>query len=71
MLTTTFTKSTHSSAMAACVEVRLVNGGVEVRNSKLGKNSPVLRYTREEWEAFIAGVKTGEFDFDSLDSELT
>ena len=28
----------------------------------LGQDGPVLRYTAAEWQAFIAGVKAGEFD---------
>ena len=27
-----------------------------------------LRFTRDEWEAFIAGVKAGEFDLTALDA---
>lgn len=25
---------------------------------------PALRFTREEWAAFVAGVKAGEFDLE-------
>jgi hypothetical protein len=46
-----------------CVEVAdLPDGGRLVRDTKLGDASPVLRYTAAEWQAFIAGVKAGEFD---------
>jgi hypothetical protein len=46
-----------------CVEVAdLADGGRLVRDTKLGEASPVLRYTAAEWQAFIAGVKLGEFD---------
>jgi hypothetical protein len=45
-----------------CVEVRDTPRGVELRDSKLGDDSPVLLYTHEEWEAFTAGVRAGEFD---------
>ena len=46
-----------------CVEVAdLPDGGRLVRDTKLGEASPVLRYTAAEWQAFIAGVKAGEFD---------
>lgn len=46
-----------------CVEVAdLPDGGRLVRDTKLGEGSPVLRYTSAEWQAFIAGVKAGEFD---------
>lgn len=33
----------------ACVEVRFVGGHVQVRDSKLGDESPVLEYTVEWW----------------------
>jgi hypothetical protein len=46
-----------------CVEVAdLPDGGRLVRDTKLGEASPVLQYTGAEWQAFIAGVKVGEFD---------
>jgi Domain of unknown function (DUF397) len=47
---------------AGCVEVGAIEGLVVVRDSKL-ESSPVLSYTPDEWQAFIAGVKAGEFDF--------
>jgi hypothetical protein len=36
-------------------------GIIAVRDSKV-KGGPTLVYTPKEWEAFIAGVKDGEFD---------
>jgi len=44
-----------------CVEVAKKNGFVGVRDSK-NPNGPVLAYTTQEWEVFVAGVKNGEFD---------
>ncbi|MFI0980976.1 DUF397 domain-containing protein [Streptomyces sp. NPDC021093] len=56
-------KSSRSNAVGNCVEVaRLADGsGVAVRNSRdpLG---PALVYTRDELDAFLAGVKDGDFD---------
>jgi hypothetical protein len=46
---------------AACVEVSFEGDEVLVRDSK-NPNGPVLRFTREEWAAFTAGVRDGEFD---------
>lgn len=37
--------------------------GVEVRDVS-DKDAAPLRFTREEWAAFVAGVKAGEFDLD-------
>lgn len=44
-----------------CVEVGALPGGVvAVRDTKdRGKE---LRFTTEEWSAFVSGVKAGEFD---------
>ena len=54
-------KPTRSGNNGQCVEARFVDGVVEVRNS----NSPgagSVRFTRAEWETFIAAVETdGEF----------
>lgn len=57
-----FKKSSYS-AVGNCVEVAitLIDRTVVVRDSK-DPNGPRLTYTAEEWEAFIAGVKNGEFD---------
>jgi Domain of unknown function (DUF397) len=40
----------------------LPDGGRAVRDTKLGESSPVLWYTKAEWEAFLLGVRAGEFD---------
>jgi hypothetical protein len=47
-----------------CVEVA---GGenleeILVRDTKLGEDSPVLHFNREEWNAFRTGMLAGEFD---------
>jgi hypothetical protein len=57
-------KSTFSNGNGGgCVEVAdLPDGGRAVRDTKLGEASPVLWYTKGEWEAFLAGVKDGQFD---------
>jgi hypothetical protein len=44
-----------------CVEVAFVDGGVAVRDSK-DHRGPVLLFTPFEWEAFVGGVRDGEFD---------
>lgn len=59
-------KSSFSGGVGECVEVRWSAGLVEVRDSKLGEASPVLRFTRVEFAAFVAGVKGGEFDLTTL-----
>ncbi|MET0227498.1 MAG: DUF397 domain-containing protein [Actinomycetes bacterium] len=44
-----------------CVEVALLDNQVAVRDAK-DKASPVLLFTTREWDAFISGVRAGEFD---------
>jgi hypothetical protein len=59
-----FRKSTFSGTRGSCVDVHRHNDGTGamVRDTKLGDNSPILNFDEEEWVAFIAGVKAGEFD---------
>ena len=46
-----------------CVEVgRSPEGAVVVRDTK-DRAQEALAFTDEEWAAFVAGVKAGEFDF--------
>ncbi|MEV6057921.1 DUF397 domain-containing protein [Streptomyces sp. NPDC052107] len=55
-------KSSRSNATGNCVEVAaLPGGGAAVRNSR-DPHGPALVYTPQEIEAFLAGVKDGEFD---------
>lgn len=45
-----------------CVETAQPDAGtVAVRDSK-DPDGPILRFTRAEWDAFLAGVRAGEFD---------
>jgi hypothetical protein len=44
-----------------CVEVDITSDAVFVRDSK-EVNSPVLTFTRQEWNDFLDGVYAGEFD---------
>jgi hypothetical protein len=55
-------KSSLSFSNGNCVEVASLNGGeIGVRDSK-DPEGPVLRFTHDEWHAFIGGVRGGEFD---------
>ncbi|MGR6922612.1 DUF397 domain-containing protein [[Actinomadura] parvosata] len=60
-----FRKSTFSYGNSNCVEVAASADGVAVRDSK-HQDGPVLRFTGPEWEAFLAGVRNGEFDQERL-----
>ena len=51
----------------ACVEVAAgPNGIIHVRNSN-DPDGPTLRFTPEEWVAFLGGVRDGDFDFGLVD----
>ena len=55
-------KSSLSFANGNCVEVSDLPGGtIGVRNSR-DLEGPVLRFTPDEWHAFLGGVRNGEFD---------
>jgi len=57
-----WTKSSLSFSNSNCVEVAdLPDGRIGVRHSK-DAEGPVLRFTPGEWDAFIGGVRNGEFD---------
>jgi hypothetical protein len=56
-------KSRRSNPSGDCVEVaKLSTGEVAVRHSKQA-DGPVIVYTRSEIDAFLGGVKDGEFDY--------
>jgi hypothetical protein len=46
---------------AACVEVAWAQGEVLIRNNE--RPGQVVRFTRAEWAAFVAGVQDGDFPF--------
>jgi uncharacterized protein DUF397 len=54
-------KSTLSTTNG-CVEVAFIDDKIAVRDSKNQGGGPVLEFTRVEWEAFVGGVRDGEFD---------
>jgi hypothetical protein len=62
MTGSTWVKSSLSFANGNCVEVSDQPGGaIGVRNSR-DRGGPVLRFTPDEWQAFLGGVRNGEFD---------
>jgi Domain of unknown function (DUF397) len=55
-------KSSLSFSNSNCVEVAdLPDGRIGVRHSK-DTEGPVLRFTPDEWHAFLGGARKGEFD---------
>jgi Domain of unknown function (DUF397) len=58
-------KSSYSgNGGASCVEVADHDGMILVRDTKDHGRGPIHRYTTDEWRAFVAGVRNGEFDLD-------
>jgi hypothetical protein len=46
----------------SCVEVADYHGVILVRDTKDHGHGPIHRFTADEWTAFVAGVRAGEFD---------
>ena len=58
----TWRKSSLSSYNTNCVEVAGLSGDtIRIRHSK-NPQGAVLNFTISEWDAFIGGVRNGEFD---------
>lgn len=58
----TWRKASASTANGNCTELsKLPEGGVAIRDSK-DSTGPVLRFTGDEFIAFLDGCKAGEFD---------
>ena len=49
------------TSATTCVEVMNTGTGIRVRNSS-DPDGTILDYTYDEWAAFLAGAKDGEFD---------
>jgi len=60
-------------ANSGCVEVAsLPDGSIAVRDSKeTGQKRTSLIYTTTEWDAFLDGVKAGEFDSNRLGQNMS
>lgn len=59
---TNWFKSSYSDGASNCVETAFAaDGTVGVRHSK-NPTGPVIEFSTAEWDAFITGVKDGEFD---------
>jgi hypothetical protein len=53
-------KSSYSNPSGNCVEAAKVGNDVAVRNSRF-PDGPALVFTPAEWDAFLRGVKDGDF----------
>lgn len=59
------TSSYCSADKPSCVQVASQGDMVLVRDSK-DSDSPVLKFTPQEWAAFTAGTRDGEFAVEKL-----
>jgi hypothetical protein len=55
-------KKSSRCGSATCVEVAKFDDQYLIRDSKNPKATP-LSFTTDEWNAFVAGVRAGEFRF--------
>lgn len=53
-------KAVRSEPTGACVELTVIDGQLAVRDSKAPET--VLRFSRSEVDAFLHGLRRGEFD---------
>jgi uncharacterized protein DUF397 len=60
-LTTAAWRTSTLCDLNGCVEVAVLDDRIAVRSSK-DRAGPVLLFTQSEWQAFIGGVRGGEFD---------
>jgi len=63
------TKSSYSTVQCVLATMH-PDGDVEVSDSKDRTRDPLV-YTRDEWVAFIAGVKAGEFDHPHTSTKMS
>jgi hypothetical protein len=56
-----FRRSSFCTDAHGCVEVAVDSVEVRLRDAK-HPDGPALVFDRPEWQAFLAGVKAGEFD---------
>jgi len=55
-------RTANSCGNGACVEIARDGQDWLVRDTKDGGAGANLRFTAEEWRAFVEGVRAGEFD---------
>lgn len=58
---TTSTPTIITNMRLTCVSVKMEELAVKVRNSN-DPNKTTCEFTKDEWRAFVKGVKQGEFD---------
>jgi hypothetical protein len=54
------------SDSGGCVEVAHSGALIGVRDTKDHETGPVLVFTEKEWRAFVGGVASGVFEYETL-----
>lgn len=54
-------KSSFSQGNSNCVQIARIDSSIIVGDTK-DQQGVVLSFTQQEWKAFVAGVKNGEFE---------
>ena len=44
-----------------CVSVKIGNDAIQIRNTE-DRTKVMVTFSRDEWQAFVKGIKNGEFD---------
>lgn len=57
-------KSSHSAQANGCVEVKMCDTGVAIRDSKLA-DSPMISFSPEQWSRWLHEVRTDELTNDN------
>lgn len=60
--TTPWIKAKLSDTGSSCIEQRRSGDAIEVRDTKDHGAGPVLRFSLDEYAAWLDGAKSGEFD---------
>jgi hypothetical protein len=60
-MTTPWIKASASNEDGSCIEQRVADGVVEVRDTK-DRSGPVLRFRPDEFAAWLAAAKRGALD---------
>lgn len=62
-------RTTHEDGTPAALEIGYADNGLVALRMADNPEGDVLIYTPSEWEAFVEGVRDGEFDIETWDDE--
>jgi hypothetical protein len=62
-------RTTHEDGTPAALEIGYADNGLVALRMAEDPEGDVLIYTPSEWEAFVEGVRDGEFDIETWDDE--